>query len=106
MVRRIGTEERFSARTLAYYSGFSPLLLVLVVGHLRDGRPSIEYSQWEPDIDAHKLYLITWSPHSAEGLTEKRISSKVRKNVEGPKSVTRSGVPNRASGSFGDRGWS
>jgi hypothetical protein len=27
------------------------------------------------------------APHSAEGLTEKRICSKVKKKAEGPKSV-------------------
>jgi hypothetical protein len=36
-------------------------------------------------------------PHSAEGLTEKRISSKVGKNGEGRKSVTENGV---AKGGF------
>src|SRR6266849_84633 len=44
------------------------------------------------------------NPHSAEGLTEKRISSKVRKNAEGRKSVTRSGVSNGKTGSFGNSG--
>src|SRR5229473_961998 len=46
----------------------------------------------------------TYYPHSAEGLTEKRISSKVRKNAEGRKSVTRSGVSNGKTGSFGNSG--
>ena len=52
------------------------------------------------------LYYFYNNPDSAEGLTEKRISSKVRKKAEGRKSVSRSGVSNRASGSFGDSGWS
>jgi hypothetical protein len=47
--------------------------------------------------------LLLRIPHSAGGLTEKRISSKVRKNAEGPKSVTGSGVSNGKTGSFGDR---
>src|SRR5881227_799537 len=44
---------------------------------------------------------ISSTPHSAEGLTEKRISRKVRKKAEGPKSVSRSRVPNRASDHLG-----
>src|SRR5881275_80126 len=44
------------------------------------------------------------NPHSAEGLTEKRNSSKVRKNAEGRTSVTGSRVSNGKTGSFGDRG--
>ncbi len=46
---------------------------------------------------------IQTSPHSAGGLAEKRISSKVRKNAKGPKRVTGSGVSNGKTGSFGDR---
>src|SRR6266566_2171062 len=43
-------------------------------------------------------------PHSAEGLTEKRISGKVQEKAEGRSSVTGSHVPNGKAGSFGDRG--
>ncbi|MGZ3624379.1 MAG: hypothetical protein ACXWPS_22085, partial [Ktedonobacteraceae bacterium] len=51
-----------------------------------------------------KYWFFVLHPHSAEWLTEKRISSKVRKKAEGAKRVSRSGVSNRASGSFGDSG--
>src|SRR5450759_4466594 len=40
--------------------------------------------------------------HSAEGLTEKRISGKVRKNAERQKRGTRWRVSNRKTGSFRD----
>jgi site-specific recombinase XerD len=47
---------------------------------------------------------VHWIPHSAGGLTEKRNSSKVRKNTEGLTSVTGSGVSNGKTGSFGNSG--
>src|SRR6266480_7388905 len=48
-----------------------------------------------------KFEIVALSPHSAGGLTEKRISGKGRKKAEGRKNVSGSGVSNRKTGPFG-----
>jgi hypothetical protein len=74
-----------------------------------------EYTQNQKKAEMEGIYLPLFSeryeavnnsqiPHSAEGLTEKRISRKVRKNAEGSSSARGSGVSNGKIGSFGNSG--
>ncbi|MGZ6367964.1 MAG: aminoglycoside phosphotransferase family protein, partial [Ktedonobacteraceae bacterium] len=73
---------------------------------LRNPRSKLQQHPELEQILLRRILVLSEAlhPHSAEWLTEKRISSKVRKKAEGAKRVSRSGVSNRASGSFGDSG--